>query len=57
MQVTSLLLLREWEIGEVHFERVQIDVECDCHRVNIVYIEDIKKKTLETKEKLTRRLN
>lgn len=44
MQVTSLLLLREWEIGEVHFERVQIDVECDCHRVNIVYIEDIKKK-------------
>lgn len=53
----SLLLLREWEIGEVYFERVQIDVECDCHRVNIVYIEDIKKKTLETKEKLTRRLN
>lgn len=37
IQVTSLSLIKEWKIREEHFERVQIEVECDCQSVNIVH--------------------
>ena len=56
MQMTSPLLIRVWKIRKEHFERVQIEVEWDCHSVNIVHTYDVLKNS-ETEEKLTKGLN
>lgn len=51
--MTSLPLTREWEVGEERFERAQIEVECNCHSINIANTSAFFK-ILETKKKINK---